>query len=76
MRGETGRWPAEIVTHIHKPKGGKPQAFHCRVDFTPEGKPHGFYIYRGDRTGQGHEIDDILDEISRKGSRVMQGRYP
>ena len=65
------RWPAEIVTHKHKG-----QEFHCRVDFDPRtGKPHGFYLYRGDRS-KDEDIDEVFDEISRKGSRVMQRRYP
>lgn len=65
------RWPSEIVTHIHKG-----QSFHCKVDFDPvNGKPHGFYLYRGDRS-KDEDIDEVLDEISRKGSRVMQGRRP
>ena len=65
------RWPATIVTHQHKGR-----AWNSKIDFHPEtGKPHGFYIYRGDRS-KDEEIDDILDEISRKASRAMQGRWP
>jgi len=68
---ETTRWPSEIVTHVHKG-----QSYHLKVDFDPKsGKPHGFYLYRGDRS-KDEDIDQIFDEVSRKGSRVMQGRYP
>lgn len=70
------RWPAEIVTHKHK-RGDVMIELHCKVDFDPEtGSPHGFKIWRTDKTGTGHDIDEALDEISRKGSRVMQRRFP
>ncbi len=69
------RWTAEIVTHKHK-RGDLELELHCKVDFDAAGKPHGFKIWRTDKTGTGHDIDEALDEISRKGSRVMQHRYP
>lgn len=68
------RWPAEIVTHIHK-RGDTALTLHGKVDFDPvSGKPHGIYLWRADREGM--DIDNALDELSRKISRVMQGRYP
>ena len=70
------RWPAEIVTHLHK-RGDTELELHCKVDFDPQtGAAKGFKIWRTDKTGTGHDIDEALDEISRKGSRVIQGLYP
>lgn len=74
MRDKSQRWPAEIVTHTHK-RGDVLLTLHGKVDFDPKTmKPHGIYIWRGDREGM--DIDNALDELSRKISRVMQGRYP
>ncbi len=76
MPSKPERWPAEIVTHKFKSLDGEIE-LHCKVDFDPrDGRPHGFKIWRTDKMGTGHVLDEGLDEISRKGSRVMQRRYP
>jgi hypothetical protein len=72
---QLNRWPAEIVTHKFKCPEGEIE-LHCKVDFSPDGRPHGFKIWRTDKMGTGHILDEGLDEISRKGSRVLQRRYP
>ena len=70
---KTERWPAEVITYKAK-RDGSPE-FNAKVDFDPKtGKPCGVFIWRSDRTTQ--DVDDDLDELSRKISRVMQRRYP
>jgi len=48
--------------------------FCVRIDFDPQKdmRANGVYIWRPGRTG--HDIDDKLDEISRKASRAIQRR--
>ena len=61
------RYPALTIEHGN---------FCVRVDFDPQNemRAHGLYIWRPNRTGD--EIDDVLDEISRKASRAIQKRVP
>lgn len=72
------RWNAEIITYRGKRKKVKGEAdaaapeYNVKIDFTPEGKPHGIMIWRTDKTDQA--IDDDLYELSRKASRIMQGK--
>jgi hypothetical protein len=71
--GKAQRWPAEIVTYRAR-REGAPE-FNAKVDFDPAtGKPCGVFIWRTDRTTQ--DVDDDLDDLSRRISRVMQRRYP
>jgi hypothetical protein len=68
------RWPAEIITYRDKKRDGAPE-FNAKIDFDPKtGKPWGVFIWRSDKTTQ--DVDEDLDELSRKISRVMQRRYP
>lgn len=59
------RFPAVTIEH-----GG----FCVRIDFDPQNdlRAHGVYIWRPDKTS--HDIDDLLDELSRKCSRAIQKR--
>lgn len=71
--GKSDRWPAEIVTYKAK-RDGAPE-FNAKIDFHPKtGQPWGVFIWRSDKTTQ--DVDDDLDDLSRKISRVMQRRYP
>lgn len=67
------RWPAEIVTYKAR-RSGAPE-FNAKIDFDPKtGSPCGVFIWRTDRATQ--DVDDDLDDLSRKISRVMQKRSP
>lgn len=73
---QTDRWPAIILSHPIT-EDGKQTELHCRIDIIPEtGKAHGVMIWRDNGMGKGHDIDKAFDKISRKISRVMQGRAP
>lgn len=71
---EVTRWPSIILTHEITEDGRKTE-LNCRIDLIKDGKARGVYIWR-DGYNKGHDIDKALDKISRKISRVMQGRAP
>lgn len=57
------RWDGESVTV---------GPFTAKVDFMPDGIPHAVFLMS--RGKAGHELDDILYELSTKISRIMQGK--
>ncbi len=59
------RYPAVTLEHGD---------FCVRIDFDPQNelRAKGVYIWRPGKTG--HDIDDVLDDISRLASRAIQKR--
>ncbi len=74
LRGPT-RLYGVIISHPIDETGKR--MLNCRIDVRPDsGKAESVVIWRDYGMGKGHDIDKAFDKISRKISRVIQGRAP
>lgn len=72
--GKIERWPAITLSYPIDDAGTQ---LNCRIDIRPDtGKAHGVMIWRDNGMGKGHKLDIGFDKLSRKLSRVIQGREP
>jgi hypothetical protein len=72
---EKTRWEA-ITISLPISEDGPECNLNCRIDLLDSGKAHGVMIWRDNGMGKGHHIDKAFDKISRKLSRIIQGRKP